>query len=112
MAAYADYAFYQNEYGGKKVSETEFKPLSLKASALVDQITFHRAEETNEVKMAVCAAVDSLSIPGDDGNIASENNDGYSVTYKAKTEQEIRTAAVNAIRDFLPKELTNRGCWP
>ena len=112
MAAYADYEFYQNEYGGTKVPKTEFKSLSLKASALVDQITFHRAEGTNEVKMAVCAAVDSLYIPGDDGNIASETNDGYSVTYKARTEQEIKTATVNVIRTFLPKELTNRGCWP
>jgi len=110
MRAYADFLFYKNEYGGTRVAEADFRPLSLRCTALIDKITFQRATDTEEVKMAMCAAVDALYCPGADGGIASENNDGYSVTYRERGAAEAEREACVAIRSFLPKELTNRGC--
>lgn len=110
MAAYADYLFYQNTYGGSLVPEGEFQSLAIRATALISRLTFGRALMTENVKLAVCAAVDSLYLPAG-GVIASENNDGYSVTYESQSESEREGAAVHAAKAFLPPELTNRGCW-
>ena len=110
MAAYADFDFYTNEYGGTVVTADNFKSLSIKASAIIDRITFGRATGTENVKMAVCAAVDALFAPGEGGRIQSENNDGYSVTYQTRTDAEISQSAICAARIFLPGCLTNRGC--
>ena len=110
MRAYADFSFYKNNYGGTKLGETDFFRLSLRASALIDQITFQRATETEEVKLAVCAAADALYYPGSDNGIASENNDGYAVTYRTRSHEEATREAYSAARLYLPKELTNRGC--
>lgn len=109
MAVYTDYSFYQQEYGGTKVTEAEFKPLVRKASALAERMTFGRGTDMPEWKTAVCAAVDLLS--EENGNLASENNDGYAVTYRTRTERETEEAVCRTIRLFLPEELTNRGCW-
>ena len=111
MAAYADYVFYTKTYGGGAVTEDEFKPLCIQASAVIDRITFGRATETEFVKMAVCAAVDALYDPGEGGRIQSENNDGFSVTYKSRADADKMRSAVTAARIFLPAELTNRGCY-
>ena len=114
MAAYADFDFYTKEYGGTAVTAEKFKPLAIKASALVDRITFNRAESYSnreEISLAVCAAVDSLFVPGNSGRELSENNDGYSVTYQSRTDAETEHSAVCAARLFLPNELTNRGCF-
>lgn len=110
MKAYADFQFYKNMYGGTLVSEEEFCPLSIRCTALIDKITFQRATATEEVKMAMCAAMEALYCPAA-GGIASENNDGYSVTYREKSAKEALQEACAAIRSFLPKELTGRGCW-
>lgn len=111
MAAYADYDFYTKEYGGLAVSKEEFMPLAARASAMVDKMTFGRATEGDwRVKMAVCAAADTLYRPGG-GVISSENNDGYSVTYASGSQSGQERAAIRAVRSFLPPELTNRGCW-
>lgn len=110
MHAYTDFAFYKDSYGGTMVSEADFRPLSLRASALIDKITFQRATDTDAVKMAMCAAVEALHRPGEAGSIASENNDGYSVTYREKSAEEVTREAYAVIRSFLPPELTNRGC--
>lgn len=111
MAAYADYYFYITEYNGTVVSKEEFPSLAAKASALIDRITFGRATgDVWGVKMAVCAAVDTLYRPGG-GVISSENNDGYSVTYASGSQSGQERAAIRAVRSFLPPELTNRGCW-
>lgn len=111
MAVYADFDFYTTEYKGTVVSEEEFPSLAAKASALIDRITFGRATDGIwGVKMAVCAAVDTLYRPGG-GVISSENNDGYSVTYASGSQSGQEKAAIRAARSFLPPELTNRGCW-
>ncbi len=110
MEAYADFQFYKKTYGGTLVLETEFRALSLKATALIDKLTFHRATATEEVRLAMCVALEALYTPAA-GGVSSENNDGYSVTYREKNAEEALREACAAIRSFLPKELTNRGCW-
>ncbi len=110
MKPYADFAYYQNEYGGRIVPEADFLPLALCCSALIDKITFQRATETEEVKLAMCAAVEALHALSAGGSIASENNDGYAVTYREKSEEEQVRAVLTAARLFLPPALTNRGC--
>lgn len=89
MKLYADYNFYQTEYGGTFTKE-EFNKHILKASAHVRRITFGRADnfiDMEEVKYAACAVCDVL-ISGyrdrksnNGKQIASENTDGYSVSY-------------------------------
>ena len=110
MRAYADFSFYKNEYGGTTVGEEAFRALSLQCTALINKITFQRATDTEEVKAAMCAAVDTLYCSGAHSGIAAENNDGYSVTYRDRTPEEAEREAYRVIRSFLPKELTNRGC--
>ncbi len=106
MTGYADFRYYQEVYGGRCVPEEAFAPLSLRASALADRLTFGRAYECDPVRLAVCAGVDALY--RETQGIASEQNDGYSVTY-VQEDGHRRAAAV--MREFLPPEMTNRGCW-
>ena len=88
MNIYADYNFYVNEYQGRRLSMDEFQKYILPASAHVRRITFGRADlhkDVEEVKLATCSVCDTLdeinksTINGQ--QIASENNDGYSVSY-------------------------------
>ena len=102
--AYADYTYYSTEYGGA-MPESEFKRLSRQASAYLDSVTFERiAPELptalmGKVKDACCAVADAYLLNEQGGGIASETNDGISVTYvagvsNAKTEnQRLREAA-------------------
>lgn len=89
MNKYADYSYYAKEYGGV-FTEEEFNSQIVKACAHVRRITFGRADSNSdmeEVKLAACAVCDLLC--EDDNrrkqyggrNIASENIDGYSVSY-------------------------------
>lgn len=89
MNKYVDYSYYAEEYGGI-FTEKEFNSQIVKACAHVRRITFGRADSNSdmeEVKLAVCAVCDLLC--EDDNrrkqyggrNIASENIDGYSVSY-------------------------------
>ena len=111
MKPYADFAYYQNEYGGSILTEAEFLPMALRCSVLIDKITFQRATETEEVKLAMCAAAEALYELRSGGSIVSENNDGYAVTYRERSEEEQTLAVLTAARLFLPPALTNRGCW-
>lgn len=89
MNKYATYSYYAEKYGGS-LTKNEFNSQIMKACAHVRRITFGRADsnsDMDEVKLAVCAVCDLLS--QDDNrrkqyggrNVASENIDGYSVSY-------------------------------
>lgn len=91
MTAYADYAYYRDNFNGSAVSEADFPGLAVKASVFIDRLTFNRlrSAETipDEAKMATCAVVERIQIAEKSGAInvnaavKSENNDGYSVSY-------------------------------
>lgn len=86
MVIYADYEFYVKIYKGE-LADSEFEKIIIKASAHVRRITFGRADlhaEDEAVKLAACdvIAIYENTKKGHNGrNVASENNDGYSVSY-------------------------------
>lgn len=91
-----DYNFYLGVYRGKMPME-DFWRLSVYASAYLDDLTMGRtagelpAETEGKAKMALCAVADAYRLNEQGGGVASETNDGISVTYvagagSAKTE--------------------------
>lgn len=89
MNKYVNYSYYTEKYGGT-LTKKEFGRYVLKACAHVRRITFGRAElnsDMDEVKMAACAVCDLLCEDADrrkqygGRNVASENIDGYAVSY-------------------------------
>jgi hypothetical protein len=94
MAAYTDYTYYTTTYLGTAIASTAFAQLALRASAVIDQITFSRVAaiilantETDNIdliKMAVCAVAEQLQTndaSGSNGGIKSESIGSNSVTY-------------------------------
>lgn len=114
---YADYAYYTKNYLGTEITAEKFGPNILVASALIDRLTFGRIQRLDAVpepvKRAACAAAECLyqNEVRASREIASENNDGYSVTYATGGTQKDATAnAVAKIRSFLaPTGLLYRG---
>ncbi len=93
---YAEYGFYAAAYGGTIITdEVTFRRIEQKAGAYLEQFTFGRIVQADEkVRLAVCEMADVLyqaeerTREHNGLEIASENNDGYSVTYAgAKTSR-------------------------
>lgn len=90
---YASYKYYVEEYGGS-LSEDEFNRFSRKASAYIDTITFNRAAKAmsgmfaGRIKEACCGVVDVMMKNENGGGIASETNDGISVTYVSSGDEK------------------------
>lgn len=92
MIKYADYEFYADQYEGI-LTEEQFCHVIVPASAHIRRITFGRAEKSmEEVQYAVCACCDLLHTEQkakemhNGKSIASENIDGYSVSYVQEQE--------------------------
>lgn len=83
-----DYSFYTNRFGGR-LSAEDFMRLLPYASACLSELTCGRADGdlrddlAERVRYAQCALVDAWSVNEQGGGIASETNDGISVTYVA-----------------------------
>ena len=99
---YADFSYYKDTYCGE-MAEGDFKRLSRQASAYLDSVTFDRiAAVTDEkimekVREACCAVTDMLLQKEQRDGIASETNDGISVTYTTEgstDEERLYQAAV------------------
>ena len=93
MVEYADRDFYENTFHGEIIPEKAFPSMILKASIFVKFLTFSRVDDMTEipeeVSLATCAIADVMYQDGmrkDDAGreIASENNDGYSVEHRCK----------------------------
>ena len=91
--AYADYAFYRNEYFGNAISENDFSRLALRASNFIDYYTMGKAKnhaDLLEVKMACCAVAEKILIleasekraSSASGALQSETVGSYSVSYQ------------------------------
>ena len=104
--AYADFTFYSTQYLGTAISESAFPQLALRASAVIDQITFGRAasdtENTTAIKNAMCAVAEAIQTLDTEGNasfISSETVGSHSVTYSSaavqRTENETYAFAAN-----------------
>lgn len=104
---YADYDYYLNEYSGNAVAEADFARLSRQASAYLDSLTCGKIRgpwvDDSRVKDACCALADILHAQ-EQGEVASESNDGTSVTYvtSGKTAQ-------NRMYDAAVMHLSNTG---
>ena len=83
-----DYLFYSEIFHGQ-MAEADFERLVVYASAYLDELTMGRtasdlpAETAAKVEMAICAVADAYLVNEQGGGIASETNDGISVTYVA-----------------------------
>ena len=86
--SYADFTFYATSYFGTAIAEVDFPSLALRASQVIDNLTFGRAatdtENTVAIKNAMCAIAEELQRQdlsnGTDG-IASESQGQYSVSF-------------------------------
>lgn len=121
MTAYADYAFYTDEYLGRTITaEKDFAYFALRATEMIDSKTFGRIEEiTDAVKRACCAAADELYTADTArakamSGISSESVDGYSVSYRAydaKCADESAKRVDDAVKRYLAHTgLMYRGC--
>ena len=96
-----DYGYYVSRYQGA-LSEEDFNARRVKAAAYLSAVTFGRVDETpppDAAKLAFCAVVDAYCASRS-GAVASESNDGVSVTYvqgegPAKTEAKRLREAVS-----------------
>lgn len=92
--AYADYTYYTGTFLGTAIASADFAALALRASAVIDQITFGRAEpivttgtETTTItaiKNAMCAVAEELQRQAQTGSldgISSESQGRYSVSF-------------------------------
>lgn len=111
MPAYADFEFYTETYLGNVISETDFPRLALRASMVIDQITFGQAgpvveadidAETIElICMAACAVADELQTQEAGGQIQSERVGQHAVTYNVAPAVSIETRLAHAARLYL-----------
>lgn len=97
MAAYTDYAYYTTTYLGTAITETLFPAYALRASAVIDQLTFDRATSVVDVaiidklEMATCAIAEELQkqdISGVDA-IQSESVGGHSISYAKNSSAQM-----------------------
>ncbi len=98
---YADYDYYLNEYSGNAVAEADFTRLSRQASAYLDSLTCGKIRgpwvDDSRVKDTCCAVAEVMYKQEQGGEVASESNDGTSVTYVTSgksAEQEMYYFAV------------------
>lgn len=86
-----DYEFYKDTFHGK-LPEAEFERQAVYASAYLDDLTMGRTsaplppDTLERAKLALCAVVDAYATNEKKGDVASETNDGISVTYRSAAE--------------------------
>lgn len=99
---YADYNYYIEKYHGSLIPQEQFEYLSARASEYIDLLTFGRLESGvpdeyyDKVKKCCCALAESEFMSDQNGNISSEKNGNYSVTFSVKSDDE-RNAEKNRI---------------
>jgi len=94
MAAYADLTFYKTTFLGTAIADADFPALALRASAVIDQITFDRAaaiitadddaDTIERIQLATCAIAEEVQAQEASGGadaIVSETIGRSSVTY-------------------------------
>ena len=112
--AYADYAFYKNEYFGNAISENDFSRLALRASSFLDYYTMGKAKnhvDLLDVKMACCAVAEKILVleasekraASSGGALQSETVGSYSVSYQngADVSKTAKSEMVAAARQYL-----------
>lgn len=112
MAVYANYTFYTEQFMGTAIAQPDFDRLAMRASALIDQVTFDRAaavvaagtdtDAVDKIKMAACAVAEMLhKDENEGGEIQSEQVGNYSVTYVKGPARSLITRAREEARPWL-----------
>lgn len=110
-----DYGYYRDSFGGLVVTQEDFPRYVKRAGAYIRYLTAGRSDSSgmDAVKDAVCAvcdvyALDAAQTQADGGREkASENNDGYSVSYVTEGlagqthEEVVRKKAYQAVYPYL-----------
>lgn len=105
--SYVSFDYYKNTYKGEIADESLFNTLSVKASKYIDLITFSRINEADDnIKTAVCAVCDEMKLLNNSKYIASESNDGYSISYKKDISLK---SLYETAKIYLPPELLYKG---
>ena len=122
--------YSQYTAAGGTLEEAAFTPLSIRASKLIDRLTFGRAESHAKVcercrEDLVHAAVQIITLlaqvdaaktsTGYAPGVSSVNNDGFAVTFAdgalaERTASEVRSALADALGSD-PHGLLYRGCF-
>lgn len=111
---YLTYAEYQ-ALGGSAIGETPFNLLEFEARRQIDSRTFNRLKNVSstdipqEVKLCVFKLINSInsyanttSNVASNGNVASENTDGYSISYVTANQiSEIVNSKNNELDDIV-----------
>lgn len=128
-STYSTWAFYSGDYGGNLPEET-YRRRALDAKLEIDRLTFGRAASapesmTERLALAECRLVDAInSYREADANttmagVTSINNDGYSISMAAVSQQERQNAYRQIALDLLAYPINllyagacvrNRGC--
>jgi hypothetical protein len=102
MAAYATFSYYTGTYLGNVIASADFSRLALRASAIIDQITFNRAAAiitantpaatVTAIQNATCAVAEQYQANEANGNadgIQAEGIGSNSVTYNEKASSQL-----------------------
>lgn len=106
---YADFEYYTERYLGREIiSEAEFKRLAKRVTPTIDAMTFGRIPKLDEipecVREAVCAMCEAyagLEVSVGERRVTSENNDGFSQSFKEYDEESMRVQVSNAGKAYL-----------
>ena len=112
MAVYADYIFYTEQFRGTAIAQADFDRLAMRASVLIDQVTFDRAaavvaagtdtDTVDKIKMATCAVAEMLhKDESEGGEIQSERVGNHSVTYVKGPARSLITRAREEAKPWL-----------
>ncbi|WP_317853798.1 hypothetical protein [Chakrabartyella piscis] len=108
--AYADYTYYTEEYLGTLAEDT-FLRLARKATAYINLVTggniTEEDAELDEIKETCCGLVDIYDKFENGGDVASETNDGISVSYTIGTS--IVKTEVQQLNEVVELYLGNTG---
>ena len=102
--------FYMNVYGtpdmggAGKIPEDQFLLWESRAEAELNRIISGRLSEASplpQTKMLVCEMAETLFVAGTRQGIVSENNDGYSVTYKNEENSSLQKELYDIAKRYL-----------
>lgn len=104
---YADYTFYNDTYLGNIIpDETAFQRIEQAAELKLDYFTFDRIDQADDkIRLAVCKMADILYTQEQrqkqykGREVASENNDGYSVSFVGMSEQDRKNLVEKELYD-------------
>lgn len=104
-----DYSFYVENFGGSQVPERAWLSLELKAEKRLEHFSLGRTacdwqakDWERNAKYAICEIAEAMQKREARGNIASENNDGYSVSYQTEqTEEEFESRLYQIASTYL-----------